>query len=144
MKKSICLISLIAFLTLLIFTGCEKKEEEPDKTALLTNHAWNFDELTTSSDSADIQMAVAFIAAFMNNATMTFATNGTYTLVMLSTPGTGTWEINASETTITLDKGTDDESVQEIIKLTSSVLETKEIVQDIDYGEFDINYHWIK
>ena len=41
MKKSIYLISLIAFITLIIFTGCEKKEEEPDKTALLTNHAWN-------------------------------------------------------------------------------------------------------
>lgn len=144
MKKIINPIYLFAFFSIMIIIGCEKKEEEPDKTALLTNHTWNFSELTTSSTDADVQLAVNLIAAFMTNATMTFTTGGTYTITMLGQPATGSWEFNASETTITLDKGTEDESVQDIIKLTSSVLETKEMVQDVDYGEFDISYHWIK
>jgi hypothetical protein len=145
MKNYINPIYLFAFFfSLIIITGCEKKEEEPDKTALLTSHLWNFSELTTTSTDPNVQLAVNLVAAFLTNATMTFAPGGTYTITMLGQPDTGSWEFNASETTITLNKGTDDESIQEIIKLTSSVLETKEIMQDEELGEFDITYHWIK
>lgn len=145
MKRIHGILSFVVLLfALIIISGCEKKEDEPDKTALLISHVWNFDQLTTSSTNADIQLAVNLIAAFMTNATMTFASNGTYTMVVLGQPDTGTWELNEAETSITLNKGTDDESIQQIIRLTSSVLEAKEIVVDEDYGEFDITYHWIK
>ena len=145
MKKLVNLSSLIAFfLALIIITGCEKKEEEPDKTALLTNHVWKFSSLSTSSTNSNIQFAVNLVAAFMTNATMTFATNGTFTMVILQQEQPGTWELNAGETTLTLNKGTADESVQQIINLTSTVLETKENLNDVDYGEYDITYHWIK
>jgi hypothetical protein len=145
MKTKTSLYSLFAlFFALFIISSCEKKEEEPDKTALLTNHVWNFDKLTTSSTDPDILLAVNLLGALMTGGTLTIAANGTYTMTLLGLPDAGTWELNDNETTFTLNKGTDDESVQEIIKLTSTVFETKEMMDDEDYGEFDINYHWKK
>jgi len=145
MKNKIRLLSLFSlFFALFIISSCEKKEEEPDRTALLTNHVWKFSQLTTSSTNSNIQLGVNLAAALMTNATLTFAANGTYTMVVLSQPDAGIWELDASETTLTLNKGTEDESVQQIIKLTSSVLDTKENLTDVDYGDYDVNYHWIK
>ena len=147
MKNFLRIYSLviIAF-ALFNITGCEKKDKDDDvdKKDLITSHIWNFDELTTTSDSADVQLGVILIAAFMTNATLSVSANGTYTMTILGEPDDGTWEFNASETSVILDKGTVDEIEQQIIQLTSSVLELKEIVEDPDYGNFDMTYRWIK
>jgi hypothetical protein len=147
MKNFLRIFSLviIAF-ALFNITGCEKKDKDDgvDKKALLTGHIWNFDQLTTTSTNSDIQFGVNLIAAFMTNATLSVFTNGTYTMTILGEAGNGTWEFNANETSVILDKGTADEVEQQIIQITSAALELKEMVQDSTYGNFDMTYLWIK
>jgi hypothetical protein len=140
-------ISTLLILELFTMTGCKKDdngENSPNKKDLLTSHIWKFDDLSTTSTDSNIQLAVGLIKAFMGNATINFTTGGTYTRSMLGENENGSWEFNAGETSIIMDKGTADESEVIIVQLTSTVFEFKENVQDVDLGNFDLTYKWIK
>jgi hypothetical protein len=146
--KKILRYSVLSFLILsiLAITGCKKDDEGngPDKSSLLTAHVWKFSSITTSSTDPDVQLAVNLVAAFMTNGTMTYAAGGTYTITMLGQSDSGTWELSADGKTITVDKGTADETFHTIKTLTADVLEFSESVVDEDLGTFDITYKWVK
>jgi hypothetical protein len=140
-------ISTFLILTLFTMTGCKKDDagkNAPDKKTLLTSHIWKFDNLTTTSTNSDILLIVGLMKTFMGNATVNFTTGGTYTRSMLGESDNGSWEFNAGETSIIMDKGAADESEVIIVQLTSDVLEFKENVQDDNLGTFDVNYKWVK
>jgi hypothetical protein len=136
----------ILVIAILSMAGCEKKDDEngPDKKALLTAHIWKFESLTTTSTDTQVQLAVNLMAAFMTNATLNISADGTYTMTILGESDSGIWELNEDGTKLTIDKGTEDESVQTIVTLTSDVLEFLETVTDEDYGTFDVKYKWVK
>ena len=144
-------LSLLVF-ALVPFNGCNNDDNGngPDKNALLTSHIWNFENLSTTSTDALIQLTVTFLSAFFEDATMNFKADGTYTMTMLN-PLTGlaesedgTWEWNADETQITLDKGTDVETIHVITTLTSDVLEINESMEDAEFGIIELSYRWVK
>ena len=84
------------------------------------------------------------MAAFMNNSTVNFSSDGTYAMVILSQTDNGTWELNTEGTILTTDKGTDEETIQTITTLTSDVLEFIESIDDEDYGTFDVTYRFVE
>ena len=146
--KKLLRYSTITLLIFVVFalTGCEKDDngDGPDKKTLLTAHVWKYDKLTTTSTDSEVQLLINLLAAFMTNATANFAADGTYTITILDQPDSGTWELSADGTKLTFDKGTDDETVQSITTLTSDVLESIESTVDLDYGNFDVTYRWVK
>ena len=144
-------------ITVLIFsvvamTGCDDDNNGngDDKTALLTAHVWKFDKITTTSTDAEIQLAVTLMSAFLTGSTMHFKSDGTYTMSMMNPftqqleTDSGTWELNAAGTVITIDKGTEDEGESTIVTLTSDVLEHT-MEEEIDEGvTAAVNYRWVK
>ena len=131
-------------LAVLALTGCEKDENGPDKSSLLTAHIWKYNNLSTTSTDTDIQMFVNMMAGFMTGSTLNFSTDGTLSLTVLGMTETATWELNADGTQITIDKGTEDEGVQNIVTLTSDVLEFTETSEDEDFGNIVLKYKWVK
>ena len=144
LQLSVSTVFLVALITM---TGCKKDsngENEADKKVLLTSHIWKLNDLSTTSTDSNVQLAVNLMKVLMGNATLNYTTRGTYTISLLGVSDSGSWEFNAGETSIIMDKGTADESEEIIVKLTSDVLELKENVQDVDLGNFSITYKWIK
>lgn len=140
-------ISTIFLLALITITSCKKdknSDSSTDKKTLLTSHIWKYNDLSTASTDVNIQVYVGLMKAFMINATVSFTTGGIYTEVTLGDTSTGTWEFNATETSIIIDKGTADENEIIISQLTSDVLEVKENTQDVDLGNFQVTYKWVK
>ncbi len=134
----------IMVLAVLALTGCEKDDTTPDKSSLMTAHIWKYNKLSTTSTDTDVQMFVNLMAALMTGSTMNFSTDGTFTMTVMDMTDSGTWELNPDGTKITIDKGTTDEAVQNIITLTSDVLEFSETTEDEDFGSFDVKYKWVK
>jgi hypothetical protein len=146
--KKILRFSLLCLMgiSILALDGCKKNDEEngPDKSSLITAHTWRFASLTTTSSDAMVQATVNLVAAFFTNATATFASGGTYSMTILGTSGGGTWEMSADGSTLTLDKGTEDEVVYTVTTLTSDVLMYSITDVDEDLGTYDMNFKWIK
>ena len=139
----LCLMGI----SVLVLDGCKKNDGEngPDTGSLLTAHTWKFATLTTTSSDVTVQAAVAMIAAFLTNATATFSNDGTYSMTILGSSGGGTWEMSEDGSTLTLDKGTEDEAAYTISTLTSDVLMYGVSVEDADLGmTYDMNFKWVK
>ena len=147
MKKILryTLLSLIA-ISVLAVNGCKKNDDEngPDKGSLITSHTWNFSSLTTSSTDPMVQAVVNLAAAFFTNGTLTFSSGGTYTMSILGSSGGGTWELSADGSTLTFDKGTEDELIYSVITLTSDVLSYSFTDVDEDLGTYDMIFKWVK
>lgn len=135
-------LSIIACF-LFSITGCKKDDKDPDITTLLTKHVWKIWELSTTSTDPDIQLAVTYKSSQMTNAELQFRMDGYYFIVIHQQSDMGTWELNANETAIIVDKGTIHETEWEILQLTKSQLELKEYVDDKTLGTFDITYNWV-
>lgn len=100
-----------------IFTSC--KEDLKTNRELLTEPTWKF-STATGTDS----LSIALSLVFLNGVTQTYAEDGTYALEIpsVSDSQTGTWELDTDDVTLTLDKGTEDESIVGISELTESIL----------------------
>jgi len=137
-------ISILVFAVLAI-SSCEKDNNGhgADKQSLLTSHIWKFGTLTTTSTDIDALVFVALMEAYKTGTTLNFTTDGHYAIVAFEDSETGTWELNADGTKLTLDDGTAYEVIHDITSLTSDVLEYIEAV-DGEFGSFDMKYSWVK
>lgn len=148
--KNLLRLSISTLLILALFTmnGCKKNADEENglnKKALLTSHIWKFDDLSTTSTDSNIQLFVGLAKAlYGKSATMNFTTGGTYTGSMLGQSENGSWEFNAGETSIIMDKGTAYETEAIIVQLTSVVLELNVLYQDVDLGNFPVTIKLVK
>jgi len=150
--KNLLRLSISTLLILVLFTmnDCKKNAEEPkeeiglNKKALLTSHIWKFDNLSTTSTNPIIQLAVSLVKASYKSATMNFTTDGTYTGSLLGQSENGSWEFNAGETSIIIDKGTAYETEAIIVQLTSVVLELNVLYQDVNLGNVPVTIKLVK
>jgi len=117
--KNLIKISLMLAFFAAIFTGCEKDDvSSPDMKTIILSKTWTFDKVTTNSNNVDIQALVAIAGGFLNGSTIKFDANGTYSWVVLNSPSAGTWEL--VDKTLTLDKGTEDESVSTVVSISTA------------------------
>jgi hypothetical protein len=80
----------------------------------------------------------------MINATVNFDAAGTYTGSMTGQTENGSWEFNAGETSIIIDKGTAYETEAIIVQLTSGVLELNVLYQDVNLGNVPVTIKLVK
>ena len=137
----------VLVLSMLAINSCKDENVNgPDKRALLTAHIWNFNGLTTTSTDTDVLLLVNLMAVLMTNGTCYFASDGTYTLTIpaIEETDTGTWELSSDGTKLTFDPGTAGETTDDIVTLTSDVLEFVETVSEEGYAVFNATFRWVK
>ena len=110
-------VLLIFFL--FVGLGCEKDANLSDEE-LLTSHIWRFSEMTANTDDPDVLALIDFAEAIMTGGTVNFHDGGIYTMTAMQQSEDGTWELSADGTTLTLDKGTDDESATTLASISIS------------------------
>lgn len=117
MKK---LQAIVLFLAVagLSLTACKKEETTPSNTggssskSTLIAKTWRVTEAQINGQvSSDPSL---------NSIRFTFNSNGTYTLLQDGDSDTGTWEFNADQTAVILDRGTQFEWTMTLVTLTSS------------------------
>lgn len=137
--------SFVILIALSLFS-CEKDDGNGGKTKtdLLTAHAWVFSDVTSDSDDAMVEFALALVKAIMEDAVYVFDANGSYSLTVYSETGTGTWEFSSDEKTLILDEGTEDEVQNQIVTLTDSQLVLSSTDVDEDIGTYTVTYTWVK
>lgn len=124
-------ITLIAILLLSAFISC-KKESESDSTSapsnkdLITSSPWKISNYSTNSTDS---LTIAFIQSWNEDLKtkplqVTYNSNGTYNY---SDGTNGSWELSG-DSKILYDKGTEDEVLSTIDKLTKT--------------EFKVTYIW--
>lgn len=132
--KNLILMGLVVF----ILSACEK-DKDSDTNANNIIGIWT---ITSSTFDATINgesivqylmealgldqtqaeaMASLFISPFTG--TIDIKSDGTYTSVIEGETESGTWELSSDNKKLTLDAGTPDESVMDVVVLTSSNLE---------------------
>ena len=99
--------------------GCEKDANLSDEE-LLTSHIWRFSGMTANTDNADVLALIEFAEALMTGGTLNLHDDGTYTMTAMQQSEDGTWELSADGNTLTLDKGTDDESATTLVSISIS------------------------
>ncbi len=118
MKKLLKYTSpVLLILFLFAGLGCEKDANLSDED-LLTSHVWRFSEMTANTDNADALAWIEVIEALVTGMTLNLHEGGTYTMTVMQQSEDGTWELSADGTTLTLDKGTADESETTLVSLT--------------------------
>jgi len=136
--KFLLLLGIIsAFVAL---TGCNKDDENPDDVASKLVGLWTISDAQVDATIGGLSItdflidmmqlseveaaafATLFNQALMANFTGTieFKANNTYFINIGAATDDGTWSINAAGDEITMDAGTVDEQVIDIISLTSS------------------------
>ena len=94
----------LIFILVISFSACIDIEElSGNKTVLLTEKVWAFDNVT-GYDDFGTQLA----SALLNGMTYKFDKTGSYSTVVLGAPGEGIWEFNIDETGVILEPGTVD------------------------------------
>ena len=145
MKKLFkCTSPLLILLFLFTALSCEK-DEDLSKEELLTAHVWKFSKMTADTDNQDALALIAFAEALMTGGTLNFDDDGTYSMTAMQQTETGTWELSADETTLTLDDddGTVDPSETTLAKLTLSTMEWEDEGSYLD-ETFTTTTVWIK
>jgi len=122
--------------------GCEKDANLSDEE-LLTSHIWRFSEMTANTDNADVLSLIGFAEALMTVGTVNFHEGGVYTMTAMQQSDDGIWELSADGTTLTMDKGTEDESATTLASITLSKMTWED---DGDYlgTLFTTTTVWIK
>ena len=145
--KNLLSYSVLAVLIIVTaMTGCKKDDNGngAEKTALLTAHIWKYYNFTTTSTDPHVQQAAAEIADEYTGASINLNSDGTYTYSQHGATDSGTWELNADETKLITDKGTDDETEHSIITLTSDVFENT-WTEDFNFlGLVEVTLRWVK
>ncbi len=158
MKRFAHLSGLICLVSLFLLSGCDKDDPKPQNN-IIGN--W-----TVQSLAIDIRIGgQTFVAYLMSmgfseadaqefadtfndsfeqgvSGTIEFKTDGTYRAVDESgSVSTGKWELTSDNKTLTIDKGTADETVFTVKTLTASNLNLSASVEDDDMGvdDFVIN-----
>jgi hypothetical protein len=104
---------LILFLAVagISLTSCKKEDPAPTKTELLAK-TWKISEFYEDGQLiSDPSLA---------SVRLTFNANGTYTSVGFGSNSTGSWEFNADDTRILMDKGTVDEFTGSVVTLSTT------------------------
>ncbi|MBJ6118517.1 hypothetical protein JAO76_09965 [Pontibacter sp. BT310] len=121
MKKLKFLSYLFAALLMVTTVSCDDDDDDsvPNNTSLLTASEWTGDKVyfqgmdVTNNPLSPIDV---------KNVKITFMSDGTYSGQIEGISQSGTWEFNQTETQIIMDKGTDDELIVDVKKLTSTEL----------------------
>ena len=134
-----------ALLTFIIFAitalpGCEKDDNNnnTEKIALLTAHTWNLDKLSTTSTHPDIQQMVKTYDVMLANATLNFATDGTYTHTVVGATENETWKFNEDGTVLFIG-----DDAMFLINLTNDVLEYTQGMQAFNLT-YVLTWKWVK
>lgn len=121
MKKLQFLSYLFAALLMVTLVSCDDDDDDatPDKEALLTAGVWTGSKIYYNG----VDMTEDF-SSFLDveSTTIRFFNDGTYTVDVDGNAEDGTWEYTNNQTQILMDKGTDDELVADVNKLTSTEL----------------------
>jgi hypothetical protein len=113
---------VILFLAVAAFTACSKEEGiAPNAEKALTRQAWKGDQVLVNGQ--------ADTSGFFDikNTQITFEDGGTYKVKDLSSgdEDSGKWELNEEETKVTMDKGTSDEEIWDLIDCNKKKLTMK-------------------
>jgi Bacterial Ig-like domain (group 2) len=119
---------------------CQVTVNSLSKKILLTSHIWKFNDLSSTNWLAQLYIN----SLNMTNTTVNFDAAGTYTGSMTGQTENGSWEFNADETSIIIDKGTAYEIKADIVQLTSNVLELNAIYHDATLGNFPVTIKLVK
>lgn len=124
--------------------GCEK-EDEFSKEELLTAHVWRFSDITTNaSDQGTIDL-IELGKILLTGGSVNFDEDGTYAMIslFLDDPIEGIWELSSDKTTLTLDPGTTNSSINKLTSLTLTKMNWEE--EESDGGEtYTVSSFWIK
>lgn len=139
MKRIISGIA-IAAAVMLGMTGCA----DPEASALLTDGAWKFRNITTNSEDDAIKTLVAGIKAFYVDATMEFQDAGDYIIEFaLADPETGTWELIGDDQLILTDDEQGVPSTVNIDTLTEDKLSyVQTLVDPQTQTTFTVTFTW--
>lgn len=110
-------IKFFAVLILISFAAACTPEEVKTNTELLTEAQWVFENIESTTLSAD---DLAFYAAILGDTQVKYNTDGTYDVSFVDNafdPYSGTWAFQDEETKILQDAGTDDEGVITVVSL---------------------------
>ncbi|WP_266205357.1 hypothetical protein [Pontibacter kalidii] len=112
-----------ASLLMLTLTGCDKDDDSDlSKTELLTGGEWTGDQFYVGGMNITKTLEEEFEYEIAKSR-FNFGKDGSYTFKYDgSVVRSGKWEFGSGEQTIILDKGTDDENILKVKKLTSSEL----------------------
>jgi hypothetical protein len=126
MKKQLAsLIILIA--CLVAVSGCKKDDNKPPtKTDILTAKAWKLQDILAFGQNVTTLGLSSYLGS-LTNADFKFNRDGTYTATNRTTNAAsqGKWEFGSNETQLILDKGTQDETIYEIVTLTNANLDLR-------------------
>jgi len=118
---------ITVFALLLVVFSCKPVEEvQPDYEKLLVSSPWTFSE-EVSLDPINATV----VNTLLNNTTLTFNTGGEIISNLFTIDATNTWELNADNTAIIIDKGLDSEDEWIIVSMT----ETEFVYRDNDDGD---------
>lgn len=143
MTKAIAIFSVI-ILSAFVFTSCQKDDQEPKASELLTNEIWKG---TTASAGA---MGYAMQTEDISTVTLEFLYNDTVNLYDGGElQGTGTWSLSNNDTTLNLsidesiDVGGMDFSLNEVTVETLTETElTLAGKQTVNYQGFEIEVEY--
>ncbi|NDK55946.1 hypothetical protein [Pontibacter fetidus] len=123
MKKLQFLSYLFAALLMFTTVSCDDDDDNdnvnPDKEALLLADVWTGSKIYLGGQDVTEDYKDIFDVTTVS---VKFYEDGTYTFDMDGTAEDGTWEFANNQTQVLLDKGTDDEELVDINKLTATEL----------------------
>jgi len=129
----------IALLLMAGMRGCA----DPEASALLTDGAWKFKNVTTDSEDDAIKTLVAGLKAFYVDGTLEFKSGGEYIKEFaLADPETGTWELIGDDQLIFTDED-NNPSQANINTLTKDELKyVQTLIDPQTQTTFTVTYSW--
>ena len=131
---------VIALLSLLALTACEKDQE-----TLLIDGVWSFQSMTTDSDESNIMSLVSLGQALLTGASIEFQEGGGYILdsPLVDDPTTGEWRLIGDDQLI-LDPDNDASSTSRIETLSKDRLSYSEDFVDGEMNSYKVTTTWTK
>ena len=143
MKKILSGLGIAIFM-LIALSSCA----DPEASALLTDHTWKFDEMTTDHEDEAIQLLVLGISAGYTHATLNFDADDTYILdIPLSQqdPETGTWTLIGDDQLILDDDNSDYPQTFNIETLSEDHLKyLQTLIDPQSQKTFTLTTSWVK
>lgn len=152
--KFLLLIGFIS--TFSVFTGCKDDDgnggtpspadnligtwtvDNADLTLMVGNQSLSDFLIDAGASQAEAELVIALFEAFLLaevTGSITFKNDNTYISNFGGSPDDGTWNLSADGKTLTLDAGTVDEIVIDVVSLTSTtanMIMSQTIMQDLD------------